>query len=1789
MNKHCYRIIFNRARQLLMVVADIAKSRVKTPSSRRSGRSAPDTSLSVTLKPLVWSLALAVGAVSFHTTAAVVADGSAPGNQQPTIIAGANGTPQVNIQSPNSSGVSHNKYQNFDVDNKGVILNNSAVNTQTQLGGLITGNPWLAKGEASVILNEINSANPSQLNGFVEVAGKRADVIIANPAGITCSGCGFINANKTTLAAAQVLLEQGKIAGFDVKNGQIAIQGNGLNDTQSDYTQLIARAVKINAKLHAKDLSVTTGKNRTDANGKVLSTEATSDAAPEFAIDVASLGGMYANKIRLVGTEKGVGVRNAGHLGADVGGFTLTTEGKLQNTGILESKGDSTLNVAQAVSQQGQWLTEGNASLITQANMQQSGTISAGKNLTLQANQLTQSDNGHLLAGVNVAGQKQTAGDLTLKTTEALQLQGKLSASGQLSATGTDIHAQNAQIESQRLSLTALTGDLDLTDAQVSNAQRAALQAKQQISTSGATVSVGDLTADSASWDNTNGTVVAQNTLALRMSQLNNTQGTLGAGQSVTLNSQTLDNTQGSISSQGNLTIAGYSTARTQQVNNAQGALNAGTEMDLQTEQLVGKGDIVSTGNATLPLGQAWVNQQHIQTGGNLTVNAEKGLTNHAQLLAGKILTLKTSTLNNTKDGEIQGETTTLNVDTLNNTGVIDGGTTSITSQTLNNQDSGRIYGDTVIINSRVLNNIKTADSTLAPLIAGRDALYLGVQKLQNQDHALLLSGGDLQIGGNATAAGVTGRSDEINNHSATLEANGEIVIDTTVLDNRDIHLSLSDTPIEVDRESFHEHEWCDGDGDGGCYGGDGTRYVMQPKYGNVTSYAINPDGSINYNVSLIGGDKNRYRFCVGSNCQKHFYEYYYDRVTYETQIINQDPAVIRSGKGMTLRGETLTNQDGHLLAGGALTIDATHFNNLETQGERWVREVDTPGHEGRGTISHYKGGSDWETKQSYYTYQGVNTTEALSLGTLKKVENTQEAPTVTLDPGKKNPALDEIIVKYPPVLDITLPDNSLYQLHPGSDSEYLIETDARFTNRKKWLSSLDYLDSDSLFKRLGDGYYEQSLIRDQLIAATGNQYLGNYTDSNAQYEALLTAGIAYGEKYQLTPGIALSAEQMANLTTDMVWMVNQAVTLPDGSIEMVSVPKVYLAASNANTLTAQGGLVSGKSVTITTTDDTQNQGTIFGERVDIDAKNIDNRGTIKGDSLTLNAQNDIINTGGTLHAKQSLEATAGRDLILKTEQHQDGKEGWLDRPATVYVENEDGTLNLSGFRDVKLIAAQVISQGKETTITAGRDLNLETQKVSHATDYTRDSERYDRRESTQDIGSALSTQGNLTLNAGNDVNIKGSEVRSDATLNVDAGNNLNITAGESTFDQDARSKWTDKKLLSKTTHTLHGEVHEKTAQSSTLSGNQVNLNAGKDITVSASNVMAENDLTATAGNNLNITTADELREDDVERTKKTSGITSSGGLGFTVGKQSVKQTTDTDSNQKKGSVIGSTAGNVTLTAGNTATIHGSDVIAAKDINVTASDINITAAENTRTDVTTTETKSSGLSVSLGGSVGSALNTAYQTGKAAQETDDDQLKALQGIKAGLKLEQANQAGQLAAAQNPGSDMTNNGSFGVDVSYGSSSSKSTSKTEQKTASGSNLTAGDNLTLNATGKAADSQGNINVQGSTLNANKDLTLNAKNDINLSSATNTQTVDSKNESKGTTVGVGISAGTGWNVNASVSKGSGFEKGNSQYYTDTEVNAGKTLTINSGNDTTLTGAQASGDTVNMNISTPLA
>lgn len=288
-----------------MVVADIARSgRAGSSPSSRTGYPRRQRICRVT--PLTFSLWLASGIVHSVSAAGIVADHNAPGHQQPTIMQTANGIPQINIQTPSAGGVSHNTYSQFDVSNHGVILNNSHKNVQTQLGGMVAGNPWLAKGEARIILNEVNSRNPSQLNGFVEVAGKKAQVVIANPAGISCDGCGFINANRATLTTGQPQMKNGSLTGFNVERGEIRVAGKGMDASRTDYTDIIARSVKINAGIWAQDLKVTTGRNNVDiAHGQIEKKAADISSKPQVALDVSSLGGMYAGKIRLVGTETG--------------------------------------------------------------------------------------------------------------------------------------------------------------------------------------------------------------------------------------------------------------------------------------------------------------------------------------------------------------------------------------------------------------------------------------------------------------------------------------------------------------------------------------------------------------------------------------------------------------------------------------------------------------------------------------------------------------------------------------------------------------------------------------------------------------------------------------------------------------------------------------------------------------------------------------------------------------------------------------------------------------------------------------------------------------------------------------------------------------------------------------------------------------------------------------------------------------------------------------------------------------------------------------------------------------------------------------------------------------------------------------------------------------------------------------------------------------------------------------------------------------------------------------------
>ena len=308
MNKTLYKVIFNKKRGAMVAVAE---------NTLRDGKSNADTTggsvhlngshtLSGSLNPasptarlgtLSFSLLLAAGTALIIAPAAhaadIAADKAAPGNQQPTILQSANGTPQVNIQTPSAGGVSINQYRQFDVDQQGAILNNSRNNIQTQIGGWIQGNPWLAGGEAKIIVNQINSSNPSLLNGYIEVAGRRAEVIMANPAGIQVNGGGFINAAGVTLTTGRPIINNGHLEGFRVRSGNVGVNGKGLDTSGADYTRILAQAAQINAGIWATELNMVTGSNDIDAAGQHTAAAPGTSATPALAIDTGSLGGMY--------------------------------------------------------------------------------------------------------------------------------------------------------------------------------------------------------------------------------------------------------------------------------------------------------------------------------------------------------------------------------------------------------------------------------------------------------------------------------------------------------------------------------------------------------------------------------------------------------------------------------------------------------------------------------------------------------------------------------------------------------------------------------------------------------------------------------------------------------------------------------------------------------------------------------------------------------------------------------------------------------------------------------------------------------------------------------------------------------------------------------------------------------------------------------------------------------------------------------------------------------------------------------------------------------------------------------------------------------------------------------------------------------------------------------------------------------------------------------------------------------------------------------------------------------
>ncbi|HFO4635363.1 TPA: contact-dependent inhibition toxin CdiA, partial [Escherichia coli] len=569
-------------------------------------------------------------------------------------------------------------------------------------------------------------------------------------------------------------------------------------------------------------------------------------------------------------------------------------------------------------------------------------------------------------------------------------------------------------------------------------------------------------------------------------------------------------------------------------------------------------------------------------------------------------------------------------------------------------------------------------------------------------------------------------------------------------------------------------------------------------------------------------------------------------------------------------------------------------------------------------------------------------------------------------------------------------------------------------------------------------------------------------------------------------------------------------------------------------------------------------------------------------DSLDIRADKNISVTGAEISAGDRAALIAGNDLSLnaidRVSSRRHANSESHQRSAGLTTITAGDSVMLSAGRDVSSQGAGIAAEDN-ITVRAGRDVNLLAEEsVTGSSSYSKKKTVID--ETVRQQGTEIASGGDTTITAGRDITAVASSVTATGNISVNAGRDVALTtATESDYHYLETKKKSGGFLSKKTTHTISEDSATREA-GSLLSGNRVTVNAGDNLTVEGSDVVADRDVSLAAGNHVDVLAVTSTDTSWRFKETKKSGLMGTGGIGFTIG--SSKTTHDRreagTTQSQSASTIGSTAGNVSITAGKQAHISGSDVIANRDISITGDSVVVDPGHDRRTVDEKFEQKKSGLTVALSGTVGSAINNAVTSAQETKESSDSRLKALQATKTALSGVQAGQAAAMATATGDPN------ATGVSLSLTTQKSKSQQHSESDTVSGSTLNAGNNLSVVATGKnRGDNRGDIVIAGSQLKAGGNTSLDAANDILLSGAANTQKTTGRNSSSGGGVGVSIGAGgngAGISVFASVNAAKGSEKGNGTEWTETTTDSGKTVTINSGRDTVLNGAQVNGNRI---------
>ncbi|MBO7380636.1 MAG: hemagglutinin repeat-containing protein, partial [Neisseriaceae bacterium] len=1695
MNRLLYKVIFNKNTGLMVAVSEtahndgkasgtddaVAKTLSGSLNTARVGNTviASEQSkrgnllitknaqniISGSLKPIVIAFSLSLFSPTALAQTQIFADKNAPKNNQAQVLKTASGKAQVNITTPSAKGVSMNQYRQFDVGSKdAVILNNARKSTNTQTAGYINGNPNLANGEARVIVNQVNSQKPSQLNGYIEVGGKKAEVVIANPSGITVDGGGFINASKAQLVSGKTKFKDGEVKGFEIGKNQVEIKGKGLDASDTEYTQIISAANKINGKIYGNkktEIQINAVSGSVNKNGKGKDTQTVS-------VDISELGGMYAGKITMVGNEKGFGVNNAGNLIA-TDNIHIDASGKVNNTGLMTA----------------------NSTKIKSKKLDNTSRI--------ESHQHTQ-----ISGSLNNTGSIASNGDININASkDEVHNTGSILAVGNLDVMGKDLTNQGVMGSNETIN-TNLTGSL-----------------------------------------NNNGEINA-NQLAIISRRLNNGK---------------------------------------------TGKVYANTSIQVDSDEINNTGEIISNG----------ITQ----------IKAKGNLNNTGSIEASEMIY-----------GEVSGS--------VHNTGIINSGDITYIKAIQNIDNTGKIYGGLTALGAQKIVNRKDGDKI--GIIAAREHLALGAKEIYNTGNgAGQFTDGQLILGNDTSSIISLGTA----SIGRTLHNDGSITGQADYLENNGALIEIAkDTEWNVKKTLNKNHRL------------EIERAVNQQDSKEVVRYS--PYDSGQWFIEGIDGSweqtaehaKGQFNFYDGRSPikQDKWTEETFTETTYRDELRHSEPAKISIGGNLKVNGEQFTVDNSKVLIGGEFISNnkdkILDIRNQESVLKEFKRQNgDGNGDDGKVT-TNYKKKSDlsfsWQRK------------------TIEEYDIKRDTPkTIIQTPSNDIVGFDENapITNKPNVINgvsgisIALPNgNGLFKLNssPDNPNQALIETDPKFTNYKNWLAGnymLDRLQPENQMKRIGDGYYEQRLINEQIANLTGYRYLGGYASDEEQFKALMDNGIAIADDLQLTVGIKLTHDQVNRLTQDIVWYEQQTVTLPDGSSQEVLVPQVYLAKSHSviasganalrgNLLTTENSLsgnlkntsdditpaqqnyryatssvISAHTMDLTDIDELNNTGTIQArEYINIDGKKINNSGSLKSDIVKANADEMSI-TGGNITANRAVILTGNQvNLESTTSSNKDGTTA-LNQIAQIKLtgKNADGLILINAQDKITTNAVNIENnaQNGQTVLTA-KDIDLGTITLVHKEKFGEVTDKNHRIvETTQEVGSNIQGAGDIKIIANDTLTGTAVNINSqNGTVLLYGENSVDIKEGRQTLDLDEAIKHKESGIVSSKTTSDHIVRHDDEALHSNITGNQVAIQSKGDIDLTGTNAVSDNGtLVYSENGNININAAENRYYSESEHQVKKSGLLGTGGIGITIGTQKTQTNADNTAIIHSGSQIGSLKGDTTIYAGEQYTQTGSTVLSAGgETTISGSQVDIKAAQNKNEDKYRQRFEQKGITVSVSSTLTDFAQTAVNVAQSAEkigQSKNNRVNAMAAAntaygayrmvaddpkKGTSQLDDALASGKATAQNLANGNLTNaavNAGVKLAISYGQQKSQSESNTKSTTAQASEV-LGESVNITAR------ENDINIIGSDVSGSLNTDLTAANNINIKSFKETESNRSNNQASGLNAGVTLALGAqtplNFNIGANTAKG----KANADSTThrnshigsqtgQTNISTGETLNIKGG------------------------